>query len=484
MTLPTISFFHLELTMKLTSLKDLAELIPSQIPEKAAKAVYLEDDPYQNPIYQRIIKALSSGKPRTMQEIQDFVRPVEQDPSVVEQAVFFMRNNTDIGESVESPKLYWLTKPHSQMFRGTKIIGYAPRKQKEPDILMNTAKEKGISSKDSLDLAIWKVMQDRGARSASDIAKILIEYQFDGSAVKNRVITLMKRKTWFDRIERAGHDTTYVLKKTCQMPNEARQEESEQMSVNETPESLEDLKCTVFDPATRKAAPEPVPEALASFPDATALTIGPTDTIPTLIFKVMADGNEYSVADVVTLILAARSDVKQSSIQSCFSTLKSRSRWFIERKLKQGEISNASQRVSVYKLKKDVKHPSQDETMLEYCQQLQEVTSVAVNKTQVVLSDNAKPSDVSVKQDESEAIQTTEAIQTNVEQTPVLFEGFVNLKGKRFTVAKAIEIGSFGKKFLQEANTSFMEDFKLKVSEVEFTIQELVQIAKEMGLIK
>lgn len=444
------------------SFQELGNHVKGQIAEDT---VNMSSD--EGNIYHYIIESLKS-KPRGLDEIIAFVSSRQFETKDIEIAVQFMRNNGVLSCSAQAPVVYWLTIPYSQLKNTAPhpaTTGYAPRKHKEPPVVEKNPNTT-INRNDNIDVAIFKAMQDHKPRSASEIAKILVEYGYDSSIVKNRVITLMKRKTWFDRQERGGKDTTYTLKKTRTAADDTKPTTDETNDSQESvPQSLEDLKGTVFYKETHEVTPviavdPPANENPKEVEISEGIAVQSDDPVIEAIWKVVQDHQWYTASDIITLLEAANHFAKASTIRSQISVLKGYG-WFKERAGK----NIGHKRTECYlQLYERVRHP----------------------KTNVLMSDYVPNKKVSASKEPnlpvpapSEMGQTSNVVNKEVlvPTSKNLFEYQIFLKGVAFTMKEFNEVLEFIQNSVITQPTSLIE-VQCKIKGVEFTGSELKEILK------
>ena len=471
---------------KFTSFGDLGKFVKEQKPS----AVFSDFD--AETVYHEIVNALKMGKPRSIEELVKYVSARGYDKITIETAVYFMRNNGVLSCGTVEPVVYWLTIPYSQMTHPTKLPdrGYAPRKQKDPEVLMNTTKHHNIQKGDDLDLAIWKAMQDYKPRSASEIAKILHEYGYDGSITKNRVITLMKRKTWFDRKEKGGQDTKYVLKKTCQNPSlttDPVDEKDSDTDMKEIPSTLDDLKGTVFYPKTNHQSEthqdaniqmnlSPVIAGKQTINKKTEYTINHRDPIHVAIWKITQDRESYLIDDIIVLVRAAEHFATPGSIRQKISHLNTQYGWFDTKK------TDGSGK-KIYTLKSNVRDPQTGELMSVVVSKLDEKNDnpVSVNKSTETKVQEKPESIPDEKFTESMPVENVvePVLIPQLTTQPLLFEVQFKLKGISFSKEDFMEVLKFARSIKGDMEqTNSLIEVSYKIKGVDFTASELKHIVQ------
>jgi len=197
----------------------------------------------------------------------------------------------------------------------------------------------------------------------------------------------------------------------------------------------------------------------------------------------MADGNEYTVSDVVTLIAASGSEAKESSIRAQFSTLKNKEKWFIERKVK----AHADQKLSFYKLKANLCYPGKDILMSELCKEQQfkeqhmtdKHARVDVQSTQIPTASDTAPEKSS--QTQSDIASTKPTVEFN--NPYPLIKANIELKGIAFSITEVLEVVAMGKElYNQSQNVSIPSFMQVKqtfmIKGKEFTTEEIIRISE------
>lgn len=249
-----------------------------------------------------VAKLLTDRKGRTMDEILKALKHTNHSDVALRSAVKYIEVNgwLDVTPTGPQREETYTLKPDVHL--STSMAVKSPKMFKLPETGIVDPIGR-ITASDGLDLAIWKAMSDRGARTSKQIVGILVLYGFNRGAVYKRLMSLV-RKGWFLRKERT-EGTHYILRRDTAMP--------EQKAAVEMPDpntGREEL-VTTFRPQEHKSVVA-IEEHPAIQPTVTTKPLEPasiptppllaTDTIRIMIWKVMSDYKEYTTPDVVLLL--------------------------------------------------------------------------------------------------------------------------------------------------------------------------------------
>lgn len=436
--------------MKAKNFADLGSLLESAAAPKSHTPVEKECDD----LFGEISRIANDYQARTIDEfvlaLINYNIPYDTVASAVSklhiEGVLSKSSITVQGKSVDTFRLKPVT--------GTTRITVRPRKQREMDPIMKAPELGTVNKEEGMDVCIWKVMQDRKTRTPDEIAAILATYGFERKPVKERVVSLMKQKTWFDRKERGGRDVAYVLKKTCQMPVVANKQEAPALTAQQTANLREenDAREEVGLPAI---TPEEKAQDLQSvFKEEAGITelpkIEPSDTLDVAIWKVMSDRKPYSSGDLILLL--ADLPFTKTEIYNMVGR-KNLAGWFDVTK------KNASSRGQYYTLRQSVPMPFQQSATRPHVS-IPEQTNLG-----------------------SEPMH-----HSNVEKAPVglfkhpLLEIKIKLKGMEFTIpelheiVEAFRIHAFEMRDVGQSSALVKRNTSVYVQDVEFTLDEVHQV--------
>lgn len=237
-------------------------------------------------------------------------------------------------------------------YRGEVSSGNKPRTFKLPENINHINKDPDmIQTTDDLDTAIFKVMKDRQERTLDQIGGVLFEMGYNLLQAKDRVVTLQKRKIFFDRLEK--HNGIYLrLKKHVKTFNKENVIES-----IEPPSMLTDL--------TREFTPPtpPVTKGTKTTSDIVTKTgvssVKPfnydpnkgskLDHILVYVWHVMQDRQWYSSNDI--FILLQDHGVNLQRVYSVMNIAMDRLEWFEVKKQKQTNDKTVTRPINHYRLK-------------------------------------------------------------------------------------------------------------------------------------
>jgi hypothetical protein len=285
-----------------------------------------------------IVKLMSSYKGYTTDEVYSLLREKVHDPEAIRPTMLALYTHgwfdtrTVIGDTTIYTLRRWRTLESLQADskRPTKIRKYKPQ---ETPVIDPAGK---IMLSDGIDVAIWKVMQDKRWRTARDIVALVREFGFDRHAVDRRLDALIRNNRMFDRTG-SGATRCYRLKADVKCPTPEK--------VSTEPRLLE--MPSTEEPQEQMTAPS---VAVPSEKPKRVVTIESTDTLYQALAKVMGDFEEYSVNDLTVLL--SDYGFRYSQISPSLSTLY-RDGYFVRR-----EVPTVGLRhYYMYRLKKDVTLP-------------------------------------------------------------------------------------------------------------------------------
>lgn len=277
------------------------QFLPTEVPNSSLPVIEPTDD-----IDVAIVKLMSNFKGYSLDEVYDKLKDQVDDPDAIKPTMFALNTQGWFDSKdyrAAGVVIYTLRRGRTAEMlaadhkRSTKV-----RKFRQPEVA-TIKPEAQILVSEGIDIGVWKAMQDRNWRSVKDIVAMLVTFGFDRIEVDRRLMALIRTNRWFDRTG-TGRNTTYRLKAkmTCPVaPSRLMTSMLDSATLPEESPIAEDthdtddkvhqeyFPVTIVDQATRKQAMQ-------------AVQILPTDTIHEAMWKVMADGEEYTVNDLVLLL--------------------------------------------------------------------------------------------------------------------------------------------------------------------------------------
>ena len=274
--------------------KSLIEL-RAMISNHAKEAFGAEDESPQ----EIVAELLADRKGRTMDEILKALKHTNHSDAALRSAVKYIEINGWLDVTLTGPQREETYTLKSNVQPNTSLAAKSPKMFKLPETGIVDPVGR-ITASDGLDLAIWKAMSDRGARTSKQIVGILVMYGFNRGAVYKRLMSLV-RKDWFVRKERT-EGTHYILRRDTAMPAQRAAVEMpepntgrDELVTTYRPQEHKPVVAVEEHPATQPTKP-PEPTSIPTPP------LLATDTIRIMIWKVMSDYKEYTTPDIVLLL--------------------------------------------------------------------------------------------------------------------------------------------------------------------------------------
>lgn len=349
-----------------------------------------------------IVKLMSSFKSYTTDEVFNLLRERVHDPDAIRPTMlalytdgwFDMRTLTGDVTVYSLKRWRTLESLQADTKRPTKI-----RRFKQPEVPAVDPAGRVLLS-DGIDVAIWKVMQDRRWRSVKSVVEMLREFGFERAAVDRRFDTLIRSNRMFDRTG-FGATRNYRLKADFKCPVPERQQDEVKLVETPEPQNTPKEASVAVTPAARV-----VKESVTA-----------SDTLYEALAKVMSDGEEYSTNDLCVLL--SDFGFRFAQISPSLSTLFQKGNIFDRRKVAgKGKLYHY-----VYRLKPGAQMPVARKSRDASEQQVSKQT--APQPEQTVMT-NAAP------QNETPAL--LQVVAAAPIEKPSLFDLTIHIKGVEISI--------------------------------------------------
>lgn len=411
----------------------------------------------QTPLKSLIKDLMVDRRVRSIQSIQDHLKEYEYKDEEVSTALTVLCIE---GILVKEEVVPGDSNTNLYQYKSEIYEGYKPRKFKQEEWVDLRKSKDMIQSTDDLDTAIFKCMNDFKERTIDQIAGILLEHGMNQVLVKNRVVTLQRRKIFFDRIER--HKKVYLrLKKHVKSFNEVvdnQKEEEEEMSnlIGMTPSQAMSFPLPNLNDSNKgldKVITGPKKEEVNS----TECVVENGDHLKLVIWKIMKDYEYYSVADIKLLV--QEYGFKPGTISFAINSCKHDDNWFdIIKKPSQ----DTNRVVEHYRLKRKVTAPTKVNHPRVVVAVVKDIEPVTVKNTNV--EDNVNTQPKTLNQDISE--------KTLSPLSPYPTSGFKS-SSQIFDMEDA-------PKFLNVAQPTPLIQYNVKIKDIDFTLEELKVINDQL----
>lgn len=432
------------------------QFLPTNVQE--VPEILMDDD-----IDVAIVKLMSSFKGYTTNEVYDLLKDKVHDPDAIRPTMLALHTNGffDHRQLPGTPSVVYVLRSgrtvetlQADTKRPTRIRKY--KMQTTP--VIDPAGRVLLS--DGIDVAVWKVMQDRRWRSIKNIVALLWEFGFERAAVDRRLDALIRNNQMFDR---SGYGATraYRLKPhvRCPIPADVSKEKMlvEQIST-EQPEA----------PTQEEVMAETKPAA-----DVKKAIITNGDTLPEAIWKIMIDHAEYSVSDLALLL--SDYGFRYSQVSPVMTTL-FQGGFFERREIERpGKVP-----YYLYKLKPNMEQPPKTKRAARAVAKVSEPAAPAAPVETQPVPKEPEMTDTAAKPAESMLKVVTP---TNEAPKPLL-DVAITIKGVSITIAQFAqlyqELRAQGLANLPPKSNSLIEA-TYTIENASFTRQELFELVEKMN---
>lgn len=365
-----------------------------------------------------------------------------------------------------------------------------------------------------LDGEIWTFMSDYKKRTVHEIRHAIVLLGYPLPIVDRRLDAIFAKK-WFDRNGERGNDVKYTLKKHIKNPNKEKaveQKDSEVQATTVAPRSVGTmLKGSIVATLASKAGasesvsqepassmfvtpvtPAPLgkvvetpadkphamlsgaPVAATATENVVSYVVNPEDPVRVAIWKTMHDGQQYTLADLATLL----EHITESALKYNLQAMTEDGLFFTERKNKKSPV--------VYRMLSDVPMP---EGFPPYNPRPKAEAKPEDKPTDEKPLEPVAPA---AQSDEQQHTNQESLMSTNSNPAASLFSMTAQIRGQDFTLQQLREIKSdltiagFIPNDHYGEFPGFMTKnigFKVTIRDMEFTMEEIKELAKQLATI-